>query len=86
MGEILVEKQVITQEQLDQAILEHQKTKEFLGQTLIRLGMITEEKLLKVLAQQQGVAFLNLKEIEIDEEVIKKVPAKFAWHYNRFWV
>ncbi|OGX38439.1 MAG: hypothetical protein A3G91_01400 [Omnitrophica WOR_2 bacterium RIFCSPLOWO2_12_FULL_50_9] len=82
LGEILVEKQLITGEQLEQAIREHQKTKEFLGQTFIRLGLISEEKLLKVLAEQQGMAFLNLKEIWIDEEVIKKVPAKFAWHYK----
>lgn len=82
IGEILVEKRLITPEQLDHALGEHQKTKEFLGQTLIRLGLITEEKLLKVLAEQQGVAFLNLKTIEIDEDVTKKVPAKFAWHYK----
>ncbi len=82
IGEILVEKRLITTEQLDRALGEHQKTKEFLGQTLIRLGLITEEKLLKVLAEQQGVAFLNLRIIEIDEEVTKKVPAKFAWHYK----
>lgn len=82
IGEILVEKRLITEEQLDRAVAEHQKSKEFLGQTLIRLGFISEEKLLKILAGQQGITFLNLKDVKFDDEIIKKMPAKFAWHYK----
>ncbi len=82
IGEILVEKQLITEEQLARAVVEHQKSKEFLGQTLIRLGFISEEKLLKILAEQQGITFLNLRDVKFDDEIIKKMPAKFAWHYK----
>ena len=82
IGDILVEKKIITQEELDLAIKEHQRTKEFLGRTLVRLNMITEEKLLKVLAEQQGVKFLDLKSTPISEKVVQSVPAKFAWHYK----
>ena len=82
IGEILVEKQLITEEQLTRAVAEHQKSKEFLGQTLIRLGFISEEKLLKILAEQQGLTFLNLRDVKFDDEIIKKMPAKFAWHYK----
>ncbi len=82
IGDILVEKKIITQEELDLAIKEHQQTKEFLGQALVRLNMITEEKLLKVLAEQQGIKFLDLKEAIIHDKVIESVPAKFAWHYK----
>ena len=82
IGDILVEKQIITQQDLDMAVKEHQDTKEFLGQTLVRLNLITEEKLLKVLAEQQGIQFLELRETKISDEVIENVPAKFAWHYK----
>lgn len=82
IGDILVERQIITQQDLDLALKEHQNTKEFLGQTLVRLNMITEEKLLKVLAEQQGIEFMDLKEARIPIEVINNVPAKFAWHYK----
>lgn len=82
IGDLLVEKQIITQEELDLALKEHQNTKEFLGQTLVRLNLITEEKLLKVLAEQQGVPFVELKSMKISDEVIENVPAKFAWHYK----
>ena len=82
LGDLLVEKKIITQIELDLAVKEHQKTKELLGQTLIRLGLITEKDMLQALAEQQGVAFVELKEIEIDKKVIKNVPAKFARHYK----
>jgi type II secretion system protein E len=82
IGDILIEKKVITQQDLDLALKEHQNTKEFLGQTLVRLNLISEEKLLKVLAEQQGIQFLDIKEITIPDSVIENVPAKFAWHYK----
>jgi len=44
--------------------------------------LITEKKLLQILAEQQGVAFVELKNIKIDEKVLKAVPAKFVWHYK----
>ncbi len=82
IGDILVEKQIITQQDLDLALKEHQNTKEFLGQTLVRLNMVTEEKLLRVLAEQQGIQFLDLKDVKVEDSVIENVPAKFAWHYK----
>ena len=82
IGDLLVEKQIITQEELDLALKEHQNTKEFLGQTLVRLKLITEEKLLRVLSEQQGIPFVELKDMKISDEVIENVPAKFAWHYK----
>ena len=82
IGDILVEKKIITSEELDSAIKEHRGTKEFLGQTLVRLGFVSEKKLLEVLAEQQGLMFVELKNIKIDKKVITSVPAKFVWHYK----
>jgi len=82
IGDILIEKHIITQQELDLALKEHQNTKEFLGQTLVRLNFVTEEKLLRVLAEQQGIQFVDLKETTIPDSVIENVPAKFAWHYK----
>lgn len=82
LGDILVEERIITPQELDRAIKEHQETKEFLGETLIRMGLITERRMLQVLANQQGITFVDLKEIEIEASAVEKVSAKFAWHYK----
>jgi len=82
LGDILIEKGIITQDELESVINEHKDKKEFLGQTLIRKGLITERKLLQILADQQGLSFADLKTITIDPQVIEKIPSKFAWHYK----
>ena len=41
-----------------------------------------EKELLKAVAEQQGTPFLELRDIEIDEKVVRNIPAKFAWHYK----
>ncbi len=82
LGEILLEKKLITQEQLKDAVEEQKKTGEFLGLILVKLGMASESAILRVLADQQGIRFVDLKSMKIDEKTIKSVPAKFAWHYK----
>ena len=82
VGEILVEKGIITPEELEMAVKKQRETKEMIGQVLVGMGLITERKLLQVLAEQQGIPFKELKETAIDPKAIETVPAKFAWHYK----
>ncbi|MEA3305299.1 MAG: GspE/PulE family protein [Candidatus Omnitrophota bacterium] len=82
LGEILLKKRLVTKEQLDSALEEHKKTGKFLGEILLKMGYIKEEGLLNVLSEQLGIAYVKLREIIIDEAVIKRVPAKFAQHYE----
>lgn len=82
LGEFLVEKGIITTKELELAVSQQQKTKKLLGQVLIEMGLVGEKKLLQILAEQQGLTFVELKNIKVDEKVLKSVPAKFAWHYK----
>ncbi|MDD5428356.1 MAG: ATPase, T2SS/T4P/T4SS family [Candidatus Omnitrophica bacterium] len=82
IGDILVEKKLITKEQLKIAINEQQKTGEFLGWILIKFKYITERTMLEALAEQQGIPFIDLKATKPTAEAIKTVKAKFVWHYK----
>ncbi|MFA6636156.1 MAG: ATPase, T2SS/T4P/T4SS family [Candidatus Omnitrophota bacterium] len=82
IGEILVEKKIITAEQLNIAIKEQESTGEAVGEILKKLGFITEYQLLKALAEQQGIPFVDPGELQIDRNVITSVPPKFVWHYK----
>lgn len=82
LGDILIEKRIIKAADLELAIAEQQKTKKWLGQILIDMGLITERILLQILGEQQGVPFVDLKDIPIADTVIKSVPAKFVRHYK----
>ena len=82
LGQLLIDKNLITTKQLDEALKEQKKSGGFLGNVLIKFGYISQDKLFPVLAEQLGVEYVNLKARDISPGVIEKVPAKFASHYK----
>ncbi|MBL7197214.1 MAG: Flp pilus assembly complex ATPase component TadA [Candidatus Omnitrophica bacterium] len=82
LGRMLVEQKIISQEQLEVALHEQKKTDEFLGITLIKLGFVSEDEVLPILSQQLEIEYIKIKDLKLEPEVLKKVPAKFAYHYK----
>lgn len=83
LGQILIDKKIITPEQLRAALDEQKKTNELLGLVLVRLGFVDEESLyLPILADQLDVPLVDLKTAVITKDAIAKVPAKVAEHYQ----
>ncbi len=82
LGEMLVERGIITAEQLELGLREHLKSNEFLGATLIKLGFVSEEQILPVLSRKLNIDYVHIQSLTLDPEIIKKVPAKFAYHYK----
>lgn len=82
LGEKLIEKGLITIAQLEIGLKEHNKTGQFLGTTLIKLGFIKEYDLYPVISEQLDIPYIKIKDIKIGAIVIEKIPAKFACHYK----
>ncbi len=83
LGQVLVENKVITAEQLAIALEKQKQTGDLLGITLFKLGFVDEENyVLPIVASQMGVEFVNLAQIKIPKDVIKKIPAKIATYYK----
>ena len=82
LGEILIKENLITSDQLRQA-LEHQKsTGGRLGTCLMKLGFISDDEITGVLSRQYGVPSINLKFYEVDASVIKLIPQDTAVRYQ----
>jgi len=83
LEELLLQKNIISQEQL-KAVLESQKeTGASLQTVLLDLGFIEDERaLLPLLAQQYGVEFADLKHMDIAQEIVNKVSAKLVHFYT----
>ncbi len=82
LGEMLVAANMITPDQLQQA-LEHQKTEGGrLGYALIKLGFVQEDEITDLLSKQYGMPSINLSQFEIDSEVIKLVPPEICQKYS----
>ena len=82
LGELLVRAGLLRPDDLERALTEQQKTGEFLGTILTRLGLLTGEQLLPVLAQQVGMPYVRLDDLEIPPDALAKVPATLASHYR----
>lgn len=78
LGDALVDKGIITEEQLHEALKVQKIKKKRLGQVIIDLGFATEEDILEVLSKQLGVPKIKLSDFEIDSSILSMVPAKIA--------
>lgn len=81
LGQILINANIISEEQLKQALNLQKKEGGRLGTNLIKLGFITEEKLVTFLSKQYGVPSVNLSDHKIDPSLIKLIPYEIAKKY-----
>jgi len=77
IGDILVQENILTREQLQTALLKKEKD-ERLGETLVRLGFTSEAQILKALETSTGVRRVSLANFKIDEEVLTMVDEEFC--------
>ncbi|MEI6305969.1 MAG: type II secretion system protein GspE, partial [Deltaproteobacteria bacterium] len=84
LGDILVKNNLITREQLTQA-LEEQKSSGGqlrLGTILIKQNLINEHELTSFLSKQYGVPTINLADYDIEPAIIKIIPVEVIQKYQ----
>lgn len=82
LGQLLINNNLITEEQLKNALELQRKEGGRLGSNLIKLGFLTEEKLVAFLSKQYGVPAINLSDYKIDPSVTKFMPQEVAYKYQ----
>lgn len=82
LGQLLIEKDIISNKQLEHALKIQGEKGGLIGQILVSLGYATEEDIAQAITVQYGFPFLPLKGYEIDGEVIKLVPEHVAKQYG----
>ena len=81
LGEILIERQIITREQLEDALSILKKEEKLIGEILVERGFAKEEDIAQTLTAQYGFPYLPLDSYEIEPEIIKLIPQDLARHY-----
>lgn len=81
LGEILVERKVITPEQQAEAVKLQEKKGGLFGQILVELGYATEEAVAQAVTAQYGFPFLPLKSYMIDGDLLQLIPENVARQY-----
>ena len=82
LGDLLVAEMIITDDQLQLALQQQRQTGRKLGTTLVDLGFIGEEQLLKFLAQQLNIPFFDLSKLTIQTQAVQLIPEVHARRYR----
>jgi len=82
IGEILIQKKLIDWNQLEDALSEQRRTREFVGEVLVRKQYIPKYLLFKALAEKHTMPFVDLAHVFIDPLAIERVPKSVAIKYG----
>jgi type IV pilus assembly protein PilB len=82
LGELLVELELLSEEQLQAALLIHRKTGKRLGQVIVEEKMISEDALVEVLSKQLGYTHVWLRKGLIDPKIIRIIQKDTAQLYR----
>jgi type IV pilus assembly protein PilB len=78
IGECLIQAGLITEEDLQTALIEHKRSGERIGAVLVRLNFATEKQITKALAYQLGFPYTSLSDDPPDSAAIILIPKEVA--------
>ena len=82
IGELLVELELLSEEQLQAALMIHRKTAKRLGQIIVEEEMISEDALVEVLSKQLGYKHVWLRKGLIDPKIVRIIQKDKAKLYR----
>lgn len=82
LGQLMVERGLVGDDQLEQALAEQRRTGRRVGELLLEAGMISSVDLAKVLADHLGVPFVDLRSRPPDLVLAALIPEHVARRYS----
>ncbi|MGE3727344.1 MAG: ATPase, T2SS/T4P/T4SS family [Candidatus Sericytochromatia bacterium] len=74
LGEILLEAGMISEDQLEEALVQQKNTSKSLGQILIESNYVTESNIKDALELQFGISYVNVKTIKLNADLLNMIP------------
>ena len=84
LGDKLLVENLITQDQLDLALAEQQRTGKMLGEVLSNLGLVAEDVLRDVVATALGRAPVDMSKVVADSKALRLINKTLALRYTIF--
>src|SRR5688572_22415029 len=82
LGELLLKENMVTPQQLQEALAHQKMNGGKLGKAFVHLGYVRDEEITSLLSRQYGVPSINLDHFEVDPAIIKIIPAETARKYQ----
>src|SRR6478752_25265 len=78
LGELLVEAQIITREQLEEALRLQKQDSRRIGTLLVEAGLVSETQVTQILSQQLSVPWVSLYHIDFSRQLLNLVSQELA--------
>lgn len=79
LGDLLIQEGLLTKEGLAKALQEQASTPGHrLGQTIVKMGLVPETAVVRLLARQFRMPAVDLSRFEVDTRLLKLIPAELA--------
>jgi type IV pilus assembly protein PilB len=82
LGELLLKENMVTPQQLQEALSHQKMNGGKLGKAFVTLGYVRDEEITSLLSRQYGVPSINLDHFEVDPTIIKIIPSETARKYQ----
>ncbi len=77
LGDCLVQKGMITEEQLSEALVKQKENGAKLGETIVEMGYVSENDMIDVLVEQLGIEYVDVRKIKVDENAARLLKEDF---------
>ncbi|MEA2749485.1 MAG: hypothetical protein QOI41_3628 [Myxococcales bacterium] len=78
LGRLLIDTGVLTQGELDEALVVQKTDKRRLGEILVERGVVTAQQLAQLLSRQLSCPWISLAHLEIAPEILALIPSDVA--------
>lgn len=82
LGDLLLQKGVIDEIQLQSALRSQKASGRKLGQTLVDMALIEEDQLLNILSELLDIPFVRLRQYQFDPDAVRLLPENLARRYR----
>jgi len=82
LGDLLLQQQLISESQLNEALSSQKVTGKKLGRALIDLEFVEEDSLLRLLSEQLEVPFIQLRNYDFDTDVTQRLSETYARRFR----
>jgi len=82
LGELLLKENMVTPQQLQEALSHQKMNGGKLGKAFVQLGYVRDEEITSLLSRQYGVPSINLEQFEVDQTILKIIPAETCRKYQ----
>ena len=81
LGDLFVREGLVSADQLQEALTEASKSGTRLGHALVKLDLVDEDELTRMLAKQYRVPAIDLDKVKVDERILRLIPDELAFKH-----